>query len=43
MADRPVHTKSVRLLRQFEQRNRSRVSDTSPLSASIIFCRSAWA
>ena len=43
IAVRPVHTKSVRLLRQFEQRNRSRVSGTSPVPASIIFCRSAWA
>ena len=43
MADRPVHTKSVRLLRQFEQRNRSRVSGTSPMPVSIIFCMSAWA
>ena len=43
MAVLTVHTKSVRLLRQFEQRNRSRVSGTSPLPASIIFCRSAWA
>ena len=38
-----VHTKSVRLLRQFELRNRSQVSGTSPLPASIIFCMSAGA
>jgi len=39
----PVHTKSVKLLLQFEHRNRSRVSGTSPMPASISFCMSAWA
>src|SRR6478735_2089751 len=43
MADRPVHTKSVRRLLQFEQRNRSWVSGTLPMPVSISFCMSAWA
>jgi hypothetical protein len=36
-----VTTKSVRLLRQFEQRNRRRASGTSPRPASTRPCRSA--
>jgi hypothetical protein len=40
---RRAHTKSVSLLRQFEQRNRRSTSGTSPRSASISACRSASA